>query len=271
MSSPGSAGRWPADGAGLNPASAGEPPAAQGRSVRARSTADRVAMAAVRWPTLLLPILTGGLVAAPWLDFSLYPLAWVAFVPLLLALAHVQSRREALWIGFVAGLATNIPAFYWLVYTMHVFGGFPYPIALFFYACLSAFTALQFVLFAAAFRRLGFGPLGLAAPLIWVALEFLFPNLFAWRMGNSQLQVPVLMQIGDVTGPYGLSFVIVWVSSGIALALARPRRWRPLLGALAAAVLVVVYGAVRMPAVQQAIDTAPRVSVGLVQGNVGIY
>ena len=107
--------------------------------------------------------------------------------------------------------------------------------------------------------------------MLWVALEFLFPNLFPWRMGNSQMQVPVLIQIGDLTGPYGLSFVIVWVNAGMTLALARPRRWRPLLAAVGAAVLVVGYGALRMPAVQRAIDAAPVVSVGLVQANVGIY
>jgi len=224
-----------------------------------------------RWLAILLPVATGAMVAAPWLDFSLFPFAWVAFVPLLWALAHAPTRRAALWTGFAAGLATNVPAFYWLVYTMHVFGGFPYPIALFFYACLSAFSALQFVLFAAGFRALGFGPLGVAAPVLWVVLEFFFPNLFLWRMGNSQMQVPVLLQVGDLTGPYGLSFVIVWVNAGIALALARPRRWRPLLAGATAAALIAAYGALRMPVVQRAIDAAPPVAVGLVQGNVGIH
>jgi apolipoprotein N-acyltransferase len=230
-----------------------------------------VSVAALRWRTLLLPAATGALIAVPWLDFSLFPCAWIAFVPLLWVLARARARREVLWIGLVAGLATNVPAFYWLVHTIHVFGGFPYPLAIFFYACLSAFSAVQFVLFAAGFRALGFGPLGLAVPALWVALEFLFPNLFPWRMGNSQLEVPILMQIGDLTGPYGLSFVIVWVSAAITLALLRPRRWAPLLAAGAAAVLVVVYGIWRMPSVQAAIDAAQPVSVGLVQGNVGIY
>ena len=90
-------------------------------------------------------------------------------------------RREALWLGFVAGLATNVPAFYWLVYTIHVFGGFPYPIALFFYACLSALLGDAVRAVRAGVRVLGFGPLGLAVPVLWVALEFLFPNLFPWR------------------------------------------------------------------------------------------
>ena len=222
-----------------------------------------------RW---LAPLATGALVAAPWLDFSLFPLAWVSFVPLLWALARARDRREALWLGLAAGLATNVPAFYWLVYTIRVFGGFPLPLALLFYACLSVFSATQFVLFAAAFRTVGWGPLGLAAPVLWVALEFLFPNLFPWRMGNSQLQVPVLLQVGDLTGPYGLSFAILWVNAGIALALtSRARRWLPLGAAVVTAALVAAYGSLRMPVVQQAINQAPPLTVGLVQGNVGIY
>ena len=193
-------------------------------------------------------------------------------MPLLWALGRATSRREALRLGLLAGLATNVPAFYWLVYTIHVFGGFPYPLALFFYACLSLFSAMQFVLFAWGFHRLRFGPLGLFAPVLWVALEFLFPNLFPWRMANSQLEMPVLMQIGDLAGPYLLSFVMVWVSAGIALALSARRalraagggRWRR-------PRRCVVYGLWRMPMVQAAIDAAPTVRVGLVQGNVGIH
>lgn len=222
------------------------------------------------WAALLLPAAGGVLTAAPFLNFSLYPLAWVAFAPLLWSLARARSRREAIWLGAVAGLATNVPAFYWLVYTIHVFGGFPYPVAAFFYAGLSAFAALQFILFALGVHRLGFGPLGLAPALVWVALEFLYPNLFPWRLANSQFHVPLLTQIGDVTGPFGLSLVIVWCSTGMVLALRRPRRWAPLAGAAAAAAGLVAYGAVRMPQIQAAIDAAPTVRVGMVQGNIGI-
>jgi len=226
--------------------------------------------AAVPWSALLLPGLTGALIAAAFLDFRLFPLAWVAFVPLLYRLGRAQTRREAVLIGAVAGLTTNVPAFYWLVYTMHVFGGFAVPIAAFFYACLSIYSACQFVLFALGMRAVGFGPLGLAVPVLWVGLEFLYPNLFPWRLANSQFHLPVLTQIGDLTGPFGLSFVMLWVGAGITTALMRPRRWAPLLAALTATAAVAGYGAWRMPIVQAAIDAAPVVRAGLVQGNVGI-
>ncbi|MBX3026024.1 apolipoprotein N-acyltransferase [bacterium] len=224
-----------------------------------------------RWQLVAAPLVTGALVAAPWLDFSLYPVAWVAFVPLLWALGRASSRRESLRLGLLTGLATNVPAFYWLVYTIHVFGGFPYALAVFFYACLSLYSATQFVLFAWGFHRLRFGPLGLFAPVLWVALEFLFPNLFPWRMANSQLERPLLLQSGDLAGPYLLSFVMVWVSAGIALALDGRRRFAPLAAALAALAALVLYGVWRMPIVQAAVDAAPTVRVGLVQGNIGIH
>ena len=209
------------------------------------------------------------LIAACFLRFQLWPLAWVAFVPLLWALARAPTRRDAIRVGFIAGLTTNLPAFYWLVYTINVFGGFSYPLAGFFYACLTLFTASEFVLFALAWQRSGPGPLALAAPLLWVSLEFLFPNLFPWRMANCQLHLPVLLQIGDVTGPFGLSFVMVWISAALAEWIAR-RRFIPLVAAATATLAVVLYGMWRLPIVERATANAPTVRVALVQGNVGI-
>ncbi len=212
---------------------------------------------------------SGLLIAACFLRFQLWPLAWVAFVPLLWSLAQAPSARAAARLGFVAGLTTNLPAFYWLVYTINVFGGFSYPLALFFYVCLSLYTASQFVLFALAWRRTGPGPLALAAPLLWVSLELLFPNLFPWRMAHCQLHVPVLLQVGDLTGPFGLSFVMVWVSAALAELIAR-RRGAPLVAAASATLALVGYGVWRLPVVERAIASAPTVRVALVQGNVGI-
>jgi apolipoprotein N-acyltransferase len=215
-------------------------------------------------------VASGLLIAACFLRFELYPLAWVAFVPLLWAVRQTATARDAARIGFITGLATNLPAFYWLVYTIHVFGGFGYPLAFFFYISLTLYTALEFIIFAVAFQRTGFGPLGLAAPVLWVSLEFLYPNLFPWRMANSQFHAPVLMQIGDITGPFGLSFVMLWISAALAMLIEAPRRVLPLAAAATATVAVVLYGVVRLPVIDRAMAAAPAVRVGLVQGDVGI-
>jgi apolipoprotein N-acyltransferase len=240
----------------LEPVPAGAPTLALSHAITLRTYAAAAA--------------SGGLIAACFLWFDLFPLAWVAFVPLLWAIAQARTPHEAARIGFVAGVVTNVPAFYWLVYTIHVFGGFGYPLAILFYACLSLYAASEFVLFALAVQRTGPGPLALVAPLLWVTLEFLFPNLFPWRMANCQLHAPVLMQVGDVTGPFGLSFVMLWVSAAIAALLRQPRRLAPLAAAAGATAAVVLYGAVRLPMIDRAMQAAPTMRIGLVQGDVSI-
>ena len=220
----------------------------------------------------LSALVGGGLIAATFLDFALWPLAWFAFVPILVALERPMRARRAIWLGLVAGMATNVPAFFWLVHTIHVFGGFPLWVSLFFYIALSIASSLQFVIFALALRRAGFGPAAIHPVLLWVTLEFFFPNLFPWRLANSQRDVPLLLQIGDVTGPFGLSFVMIWASAAMALVLRRGiRQARSALVLCAAAILCVVgYGVVRLPAIDELVGGAPKVKLGLVQGNLTI-
>jgi apolipoprotein N-acyltransferase len=215
--------------------------------------------------------LTGGLaIAASFLDFSLWPVAWIAFVPILLALRGPLRAGEVVALGLIAGLATNVPAFRWLVETIHAFGGFPRWLSAGFYGVLSLFCSLEFVLFALALRTTGPGAAAVYPPLFWVTLEFFFPNLFPWRMGNSQLRVPVLLQIGDLTGPFALSFVMVWVSAALASAIDRGvRAARPALFLSAgAALMLAAYGFVRLPEIEHAMAAAPAIRLGLVQGNL---
>src|SRR6185369_8394299 len=94
---------------------------------------------------------------------------------------------------------------------------------------------------------------------------------FPWRVGHTQFHAPVLTQIGDITGPYGLSFVVVWFGAGVTLFLRSKRNWPALVAATTGALVIAVYGLVRMSTVQAAIDAAPVVRVGLVQANVGIF
>jgi apolipoprotein N-acyltransferase len=213
---------------------------------------------------------SGILISSCFLRFQLWPLAWFSFAPLLWALAGARDRRESVRLALIAGMCTNVPAFYWLTYTINVFGGFGYFLSAFFYLCLSLYSTMQFVAVALALRRTGRGPLALAAPSVWVASEFLYPHLFPWRLGHSQFLAPVLIQVGDLTGPYGLSFVMVWFAAGLACLFRAPRDLRPLIAAAAAAAAVAAYGAVRLPAVDAAIAAAPKIRAALAQGNISI-
>lgn len=252
---------------GMKPGTRDSGPGTKASAISAPATSER---GASRWRGRALAASGGALLAVPFIDFALYPLAWVALVPLLWRLAQVRTYREAAIAGVAAGMAGLVPAFWWLTYTIRVFGGFPAPIALFFYLCLSLYGAAMFTLFALGVRRAGFGMLGIHVPLIWVALEFLYPHLFPWRVGHTQFHLPVVTQIGDLTGPYGLSFVMLWFAAGLTIFL-QTRAWHALAASVAGILAVAGYGLVRMPAVEAAIAAAPVVRVGMVQANVSIY
>lgn len=218
----------------------------------------------------LLGSLGGVSIAASFLDFRLGPLAWLAFTPILVSFAWTRSTREACVVGFVVGLAVNVPAFHWLVGTIHRFGGFPYAVSLVFYGLLSLFGAVQFVLLGLVVRRVGFGFAALAPPCAWIALELLFPNLFPWRLANSQIEYPVWMQVGELTGPFGTSFVMVWLAAAVARRLVDRAGAGAILAALLAVVAVGTFGRLRLDAVDRQVSEAPVVRVGLVQGNLSL-
>src|SRR5580692_8662664 len=65
-----------------------------------------------------------------WLAFpgvDAWPLALVAWVPLLVALQG-QTARRALLLGWVTGITMNVAGFWWLQGMLSTFSGFPAPL-----------------------------------------------------------------------------------------------------------------------------------------------
>ena len=196
-----------------------------------------------------------------------WPLAWIGFVPLIALAPHTSDVRAAARLGWLFGFVAEFPAFLWLVRTIHVFGGFPAPLAVAFYLILTAYGACQFALFSAGLRWAGPSASGILAALLWTALEFLYPNLFPWRLGHSQRAVPLLMQIGDATGPYGLSFAMIYLAAALARVREAPRA---LVGPVAVLALLIGYGIYREAQIDAIVRAAPAVRVGIVQGNLSL-
>ena len=196
----------------------------------------------------------------PW-DLSY--LAWVALVPLLLA---IQGRRpvESLLPGWFTGLLFFMGYFYWLSYPEGVTG--------FDYLLLGIYMGLYVGLFALVTAwGLGRGiSLALIAPLAWVALDYLranagFLGLPLAQLGHSQSQNLWVIQIADITGVYGVSFLIVMVNATLAELL----RSRKLLVAryfvtLGCVVLVGAYGYYRLSETAESAD----IDVTVIQPNI---
>src|SRR5208283_5851291 len=83
---------------------------------------------------------------------------------------------------------------------------------------------------------------------LWVALEMVVARLFTgfpWNLlGASQYQMTPLIQIASVTGVYGVSFLIVWVSLSLLSAglmvVARPTMRSAWVGEILLPALVIV-------------------------------
>jgi len=223
-------------------------------------------------------VVAGVLLGASFFDFRLFALAWVG-AALLLGVLAGEIPLRAFFLGFVAGMAGLSLAFAWLVYALQVFGGFSFGIAVVISLAPIAWMAIQLGVCGALLAWLGPLPLSLAAPLIFTGIEFLFPSLFPWRLAHSQYRVPVLLQSGDLAGPFLLTFAMVWTGACAVQVRALilrggPQRSRAVvLHTLPPLLLVgglVAYGLWRMPVIEAARQRAPVLRVGVVQGNVGV-
>ncbi|MDA8169339.1 MAG: apolipoprotein N-acyltransferase [Nitrospiraceae bacterium] len=154
--------------------------------------------------------------------FDVYPLAWVALVPFFLAIKDLPMR-QSFKAGFMMGMFYFFGTTYWIYHSMHEFGGIPLVPSLLIVillACyLSLYTAVFAVIFNAKIKNTRL-PALMAAPVVWVTLEYIRSYAltgFPWStLGYTQWNFLPAIQIADITGVYGVSFLVVAVNAAIA-------------------------------------------------------
>jgi len=229
---------------------------------------------------ILFSLLSGAtlVLAFPKIHFEF--LAWVGLVPLLWAIRQ-KTPVQAAVLGFLSGLVFYCGLLYWIYNVLTVYGHLSSVLSVFFIVLLSAYLALYFSAFAFGIRwirtktELSETLLG---PPLWVALEYLRGFLlsgFPWELlGYSQYRVLSLVQIADLTGVYGVSFLIILANAALyRLALfAAERRWSPAFReVLAAGILIAgtgIYGQWRLMELAQTSSPEKSIRVALVQGNI---
>ncbi|MCK4839553.1 MAG: hypothetical protein KAS94_12190, partial [Desulfobulbaceae bacterium] len=150
---------------------------------------------------------------------GLAPVAWLALVPLLAAISQrtVSTRRAAL-LGLISGLAYYPLLLYWITIVLGRYGNLPLWLSIPALLLLSLYMSLFLAGFAALSSHLQKRySLIWIAPTIWVALDFLRGWLFTgfpwFDLAYTQFQTPLLIQIADITGHHGVSFMIVMVNT----------------------------------------------------------
>lgn len=179
-----------------------------------RAEPDVVAHSSRR--TLLLGLAGGALyyLAQPPVAWSW--LAWIAPTPWILLIhdEQLQGRRpyRALW---VAGIACWLATIQWIRLAHSAnYAAWAF-VASYLGLYLPAFVGLSRV----AVHRIGL-PAWLAAPVVWTGLEWLRARLLTGflmaSLAHTQVGSPVVIQIADLFGEYGVTFLIVLVAAVVA-------------------------------------------------------
>ncbi len=234
----------------------------------------------------LLAAASGILVTASFPNISLSWLAWVGLVPFLIALRDL-SVKDSLRVGLLGGFVHFLGLVYWVAFTMRTYGHLPLSLSLLILGLMAAYLVLYWALFAAGLAWVRPKPtfLVILAPVFWVSCEYLRSHLFTgfpWGLlGHTQYKALHLIQFCDITGVYGLSFLIVLSNTALYMVLlhlaAKPWYGRPVekwlarstvltLGVLL--LLVWIHGAWRIKKIDQQISQAPQTSVAVIQGNI---
>ena len=228
------------------------------------------------------PVLSGILLVLSFPSFDYYPLAWVAFVPLMVSL-WPKSPGNAFTAGYIFGLTYFYGTLYWIYHSVNNFGGVPFLESLLVVLLLCLYLGLYPAIFSFLFVRMMKKtklPALLIAPVLWVFLEYVRSYAltgFPWSsVGYSQYRFLRLIQVADVTGIYGISFLILMVNGAIADVFLLKKRIRqmplfPISYTITGLILLFIiiagtlgYGGWRMG--QQRPGSLVRVSV--IQGNV---
>ncbi|MGB7911037.1 MAG: hypothetical protein WCF59_02305 [Desulfobaccales bacterium] len=176
---------------------------------------------------ILAAILSGLLLAAAFPKWNQFYLLFVALIPLYWALQG-KSLKAAFWLGLLSGLARYVALLYWIVYVTHVFGHLALPVSLVVLLLLAAYLSLYQALWALGLNWGAAQGLNLLwwGSVLWVTLELGQTYIitgFPWELlGNGLFLHPLLLQVADLTGVYGLSFLVVLINMGLARTLCPP-------------------------------------------------
>lgn len=180
----------------------------------------------------------------------MWPLLWFAPLPVLLF-----GSRSSWWgaavTAVLAWLIGSLNLWYYFSVVLHL------PLAI--RVLILAIPALVFMaavlLFRALLRRGAWWSALLAFPAAWVSCEYLLnlvsPHGTAASLSYSQLNFLPVLQLASVTGPWGISFLVLLSPAALAIGLhllrTAPKQALRIVGAaLGVVVLVLVFGAVRL-------------------------
>jgi apolipoprotein N-acyltransferase len=194
-----------------------------------------------------------------------------------------MAFRSGLLFGIVYFFGTQ----YWIYHSINHYGGLNLlsSISIVLLLCLyeSLYTAIFCLLYSKALRKTDMPSTLIAAPL-WVSLEYIRGYLFSgfpWSLiGYTQHNFIGLIQIADITGIYGVSFLVVLVNALLTdlFLLKKKKSEKPLFSlwktfvstfiTLFIVVSVLIYGFYRINTFNKKDGDFQKIRISVIQGNI---
>ena len=224
------------------------------------------------WRALFLCALSGCLWFLACTPYNLWLLAWIAMIPALFVVDNAASTGRAGLFCWVAGGVTIAGGFFWIIELLRRFAGMPYPLARLTFLLFCGYQGIPFLFFGLTvhfIRRRKRLPMSLLAPLVMVTFEWIIPRLFPSYLAIMLAGHPLTIQIADLTGPLGVTALLLMVNGALYDLLTGHRTGiRSALAAMIILAASLLYGLVRMRHFDAASVAAQKLAVGVVQPNV---
>lgn len=225
----------------------------------------------------MLPAVTGLLLALSFPKAGYGFLAWPAFVPLIVFICRSQSLLRAFLGGFIAGAIQFFALLIWMPGVLTQFGGLSDALAWLAYSLLilvlACYPAAACFLTGFATKTCGSYAI-FSFPFIWICFEYLqsispFGGLPWLLVGYSQSAFLRIIQVADITGVYGISFLVGSMATALSWLLIRRGRGVPSYLPLVVSSIIIgislYYGS---NAIQSWEADVPRHRVAMLQGNI---
>ncbi len=224
---------------------------------------------------IILSVISGVLIFFGFPKVSFFAGAFIAIMPLIYLTETTKSNKRIFLYGYITQIIAMTGGFYWLIYTIKTFGHLPIYAAIPVFLLYISFFGLRiplFMILAKYLRKKTNLSVFLIYPFTFTAIELIWPDLFPWFLANTQHNNAFFIQIADITGVYGITFVVMLVNTALYHLLTRyylktkkelNMLWLGI--TLFSVILLYTYGILRSNYIQGKIDKATPVKVGTIQ------
>ena len=212
---------------------------------------------------ILLATFSATLVTLSFPPYNCSWLAWIAFVPLLIACKHLKPGT-AILVGLLSGFMAKNGVHFWI----YGVPGFQWYHGLLLGLYMGSYTA-AWCGFVALLNRKKLSLL-LYASSLWVILDYIYANAgflaFPWATlaQGQHTNLPVI-QIAQYVGEYGISWLIIFVNVGISLVIIEKNNWKPAAFGGAWVVALILWGAAQL---RESPDNSRKIRIAVVQPNI---